>query len=62
MKDLGLLHHFLGISIQRQPTGLFLSQRQYTMEIIERAGMVDYKPCTTPVSDPMHYCSLVGAL
>jgi hypothetical protein len=35
MKDLGQLHHFLGISVQHQPTILFLSQRQYTMEIIE---------------------------
>jgi hypothetical protein len=25
MKDLGQLHHFLGISIQRRPTSLFLS-------------------------------------
>jgi hypothetical protein len=76
MKDLGKLHHFLGISIQHQATGLFLSQWQYTMEIIKRVDMVDYKPCTTPVdtssklsgdtgnpiSDPTHYHSLVGAL
>jgi hypothetical protein len=72
----GQLHHFLGISVQRQPTGLFLSQRQYMMEIFERAGMVDCKPCTTlvntssklscdtgdPVSNPTHYRSLVRAL
>jgi hypothetical protein len=46
------------------------------MEIIERASMVDSKPCTTlvdtslklsgdtsdPVSDPTHYRSLAGAL
>jgi hypothetical protein len=43
------------------------------MEIIERAGMVDYKPCTTlvdtssklssdPVSGPTHYHGLAGAL
>jgi hypothetical protein len=76
MKDLGQLHHFLGISIKHQPTGLFLSQRQYTMKIIERVGMVDCKPCTTrvdtslklygdisdPVSDPTYYRSLADAL
>jgi hypothetical protein len=75
-KDVGRLHHFLGISVQRQPIALFLSQRQYMMEIIERAGMVDCKPCTTPVdtssklsgdtgdpvSDPMYYRSLTSAL
>jgi hypothetical protein len=46
------------------------------MEIIERASMVDCKPCTTLVdtssklsvdtgdyvSDPTHYCILAGAL
>jgi hypothetical protein len=76
MKDLGQLHHFLGISVQCQPTGLFLSQRQYMMEIIERVGMAESKPCTTlidtspklsgdtsdPVSDPTHYRSLADTL
>jgi hypothetical protein len=76
MKNLGQLHHLLGISVQRQPTNLFLSQRQHTMEIIGRADMVDCKSCTTPVdtslklsgdtgnpvSDPMHYHSLTSAL
>jgi hypothetical protein len=76
MKDLGQLNHYLGISVQRQPTDLFLYQRQHTMDIIERAGMVDSKPCNTPVdtssklfgdidnpvSDPTHYRSLVDTL
>jgi hypothetical protein len=68
MKDLGQLHHFLGISVQCQPTDLFLSQQQYTVEIVERAGMIDSKPCTTPVdtgdpiSGPTHYRSLADAL
>jgi hypothetical protein len=76
MKDLGQLHNFLGISVQRQPTGLFLSQRQYMMEMVERAGMVDSKPCTTlvdtlsklygdmgkPINDPTHYRRLASAL
>jgi hypothetical protein len=76
MKDLGQLHHFLGISVQCQPTDLFLCQRQHMMEVIERAGMVDYKPYTTSidtspkhsgdtgdlVSDPTHYRNLTGNL
>jgi hypothetical protein len=28
---------------------LFLTQRQFALNIIERAGMVDYKPVSTPV-------------
>jgi hypothetical protein len=49
MKDLGPLHHFLGITTERRPQGLFLHQHQYTIDILERAGMSDCKPCSTPV-------------
>jgi hypothetical protein len=49
MKDLGPLHHFLGITVERRPAGLFLHQRTYTLDILKRAIMADCKPCTTPV-------------
>jgi hypothetical protein len=49
MKDLGSLHHFLGVSVQHQADGLFLTQRQFALDILERAGMVDYKPVSMPV-------------
>jgi hypothetical protein len=75
MKDLGDLHYFLGMSVQRTSSGLFLSERQYMIEILERAGMSDCKPCSTPVdvnpklsaegdpvSDPTDFRSLAGAL
>jgi hypothetical protein len=75
MKDLGPLQHFLGITVTRSATGMFLSQRQYTLEILECTGMTGCKTCATPagtqsklsssgkpVSDPTLYRSLVGAL
>jgi hypothetical protein len=75
MKDLGELHHFLGMHVQHIASGLFLSQHQYMLDILDRAGMVDCKPCSTPVdlhpklsadgapiSNPTDFCSLVGAL
>jgi hypothetical protein len=49
MKDLGPLHHFLGIIAERRPQGLFLHQRQYVIDILERADMSDCKPCSTPL-------------
>jgi hypothetical protein len=49
MKDLGPLHHFLGITVERHPDGMFLHRRTYTLDIIKRAAMADCKPCTTPV-------------
>jgi len=75
MKDLGELHHFLGMQVQRCGDGLFLSQRQYMIDILQRAGMSDCKPCSTPVDcnpklsaegapvqDATDFRSLAGAL
>ena len=44
MKDLGHLHHFLGISVSLTPTTLHLSQRQYILDILNCAGMTDCNP------------------
>ena len=76
MKDLGPLHHFLGVAVQRHRDSVLLSQRQYTLDILARHGISDCKPCSTPidtcakvpadagpsVADPTAYRSLVGAL
>ncbi|WVZ81794.1 LOW QUALITY PROTEIN: hypothetical protein U9M48_029135 [Paspalum notatum var. saurae] len=76
MKDLGVLHHFLGVTVEPRPFGLLLHQRQYTLYILERVGMADCNPCSTPVdtqaklsedagtlvADPIAYRSLAGAL
>jgi hypothetical protein len=35
MKDLGVLHHFLGVTVAPHPAGLLLHQRQYTLDILE---------------------------
>lgn len=48
MKDLDQLHHFLGIAEQRS-TGLFLQQRHYSLDILDRAWMTDCKPYSTLV-------------
>ncbi|WVZ98359.1 LOW QUALITY PROTEIN: hypothetical protein U9M48_043815 [Paspalum notatum var. saurae] len=49
MKDLGVVHHFLGVIVEPRPSGLLLHQRQYTLDILERARMTDCNPCSTPV-------------
>jgi hypothetical protein len=35
MKDLGQLHHFLGMHVQRQSDGFLLNQRQYMLDILD---------------------------
>jgi hypothetical protein len=49
MKDLGPLHHFLGITVEHRPASLFLHQRTYMLDILKHTVMVDCKPCMTPV-------------
>jgi hypothetical protein len=49
MKDLGPLHHFLDITVERRSDELFLHQRTYTLDILKRAVMAGCKPCTTLV-------------
>ncbi|GJW46951.1 ribonuclease H-like domain-containing protein [Tanacetum coccineum] len=75
MTDLGSLNYFLGISVTRNSSGMFLSQRKYATEILERAHMVGCNSSRTPVdtesklgdggapvSDPTLYRSLAGSL
>jgi len=47
MKDLGLMHYFLGLEVWQKPGEIFLSQGKYVVKILERFGMVDCKPITT---------------
>lgn len=63
MNDLGILHHFLGIDVPRNSSGLFLSRRQYTLDRLNRVGMLDCQSSRTPVdssfklsadSEPFH--------
>ncbi|GJS85465.1 ribonuclease H-like domain-containing protein [Tanacetum coccineum] len=54
MTNLGSLNYFLGISFTRDSSGMFLSQKKYAFEILERAGDV--------VSDTTLYRSLAGSL
>lgn len=76
MTDMGELHHFLGIAVSRDSTGLFLQQQNYAADILHGANMTNCNPCNTrvdtksklaaeagkPVADPTLYRSLAGAL
>nr|GEU98140.1 ribonuclease H-like domain-containing protein [Tanacetum cinerariifolium] len=63
MTDLGPLNYFLGISVTRDTSGLFLSHKKYAIEVLERAHMVNCNPSRTPVDtesklrvDVKHVC------
>ncbi|GJR10105.1 ribonuclease H-like domain-containing protein [Tanacetum coccineum] len=75
MTDLGPFNYFLGISVTRNTSGMFLSQSKYATKVLERANMLACNPCRTPVDtytklaadgdlvfDPTLYRILAGAL
>jgi hypothetical protein len=73
MIDLGDLHHFLGIAVTWDHSGLFLSQCQYGVDLLQQAGMSECHPTATPAdartklsatkgADPFEYRCLAGAL
>lgn len=76
LKDLGPLHHFLGIEVLSHGHDIILSQQQYIMDILSRAGLSNAKPASSPMSsttsltresgtlldDPTKYRQIVGAL
>lgn len=49
MKDLGSLKYFLGLELARGPSGLFMCQRKYTLDILNECGMLACKPCSFPM-------------
>lgn len=76
MSDLGLMHYFLGIEVIQSADGIFICQRKYAREILERFYMQDCNPVCTPtevglklVKDPggkmvnsTFYKQIVGSL
>src|SRR6266508_282176 len=53
VKDLGQLRYFLGIEIARSPKGIVLSQRKYTLDLLNETGMLGSRPPSNPI-DPNH--------
>lgn len=45
IKDLGLLHLFLGVEVITSPNGFFLSQHKYVCELLENFHIEGIKTC-----------------
>jgi hypothetical protein len=76
MTDLGPLAQFIGIHVTHNQSGLFQDQTTYAHELLDRAGMTNCNPVSTPIDtkaklsassgtpldNPSIYRSLAGAL
>lgn len=76
LKDLSALKYFLGLEIAHSTKGIILSQRQYTLQLLEDTGFLSSKPVTVPMDpnlklnnhegellpDASHFRRLIGRL
>lgn len=76
IKDLGELKYFIGIEVAKTSSGLVLSQRKYTLDILEDCGMEGCRLISFPIEqniklamddkdpkvDATHYRRLIGRL
>jgi hypothetical protein len=49
MKDLGMMHYFLGLEVWQRTDEIFLSQGKYTVEILKKFSMTECKSMPTPM-------------
>eukprot|EP00253_Pinus_taeda_P005080 PITA_05080 len=49
MKDLELMHYYLGLEVWQRPREIYLGQGKYIIKLLHKFGMMDSKPMTTPL-------------
>ena len=53
MKDLGLMHYFLGLEVWQSSEGIFINQGKYMVEILKRFNMLECKAMATPMESKL---------
>ncbi|XP_016720941.1 uncharacterized mitochondrial protein AtMg00810-like [Gossypium hirsutum] len=76
MTDLGLMTYFLGMEVNQEEQGIFISQQAFALKVLSKFSMSKCKPASTPITlgeklsstsehdrvDEKRYRSLVGCL
>ena len=57
MKDLDMMHYFLGMEVCQNANGISLGQGKYALEILKWFRMMDCKAMTTPVASNLKLLS-----
>ncbi|KAJ9543903.1 hypothetical protein OSB04_023610 [Centaurea solstitialis] len=76
MSVMGELNFFLGLQVAQKEDGIFIHQSKYVKDILNKFGLTDVKPASTPIEthkhltvdiegkevDVHHYRSMIGSL
>ena len=57
MKNLDMMHYFLGMEVWQSADGIFLAHGKYAIEILKRFGMIDCKAMATPMASNLKLLS-----
>ena len=57
MTYLGLLHYYLGIEVDQKPKHIFISQKKYVGELLNKFGIQDCNPVSTPMEQNLKLTS-----
>eukprot|EP00253_Pinus_taeda_P006635 PITA_06635 len=60
MTDLGYVHYCLGIKVTEHLKSIFLSQKKYIGDLLNRFGMKECNPLTTPMEKNLKLTSIEG--
>ena len=55
MKDLGLMHYFLGLEVWQISEGFFLNQGKYAVKILKIFDMLECKDMATPMDTNLKF-------
>lgn len=62
LKDLSSLKYFLGLKLARSSAGIFMSQRKYTIQLLEDTDFLACKPTNLPMDPHLKLSAFDGFL